>query len=73
VTGHKAQPFTKTVSDPKVLSDQKVLALGRQAAASGYVKAVASGDRYYDRTAGGITFRVYLDERTGDVLNFYPK
>ncbi|HCF3399473.1 TPA: CdiA family toxin C-terminal domain-containing protein, partial [Pseudomonas aeruginosa] len=73
VIGYKAQPFTKTVYDPKVISDQKVLDLGRQAAASGYVKAVASGDRYYDSTAGGITFRVYLDERTGAVLNFYPK
>ncbi|HHM6541105.1 TPA: CdiA family toxin C-terminal domain-containing protein [Pseudomonas aeruginosa] len=71
--GYKAQPFTKTVYDPKVISDQKVLDLGRQAAASGYVKAVASGDRYCDSTAGGITFRVYLDERTGAVLNFYPK
>ncbi|OPE31371.1 hypothetical protein B8B65_19825 [Pseudomonas aeruginosa] len=55
------------------MSDQKVLDLGQQAAASGYVKAVASGDRYYDSTAGGITFRVYLDERTGAVLNFHPK
>ncbi|HCE7438978.1 TPA: DUF637 domain-containing protein, partial [Pseudomonas aeruginosa] len=73
VIGYKAQPFTKTVYDPKVISDQKVLDLGQQAAASGYVKAVASGDRYYDSTAGGITFRVYLDERTGAVLNFHPK
>ncbi|OPE11347.1 hypothetical protein APA63_20775, partial [Pseudomonas aeruginosa] len=73
VIGYKAQPFTKTVYDPKVISDQKVLDLGQQAAASGYVKAVASGDRYYDSTAGGITFRVYLDERTGVVLNFHPK
>ncbi|HHH9620385.1 TPA: hypothetical protein ACP337_005941, partial [Pseudomonas aeruginosa] len=66
---NKSVPFFH----PKVISDQKVLDLGQQAAASGYVKAVASGDRYYDSTAGGITFRVYLDERTGAVLNFHPK
>ncbi|MBJ9978338.1 hypothetical protein IAE35_23210 [Pseudomonas sp. S75] len=73
VIGYKTQPFTKTVYNLKVISDQKVLDLGQQAAANGYLKAVASGDRHYDSTAGGITFRVYVAERTGTVLNSHPK
>lgn len=34
--GYKAKELTKTVYDPKVFSDQKILDLGQEAAASGY-------------------------------------
>ncbi|WP_447755349.1 two-partner secretion domain-containing protein [Pseudomonas nicosulfuronedens] len=73
VVGYKTQPFTKTVYDPKVISDQKVLDLGQQAASSGYKDALSKGLSQYDATAGGVTFRVYLDKATGTVTNFHPK
>jgi len=43
VIGYKAKEFTKTVYDPKIFSDQKILDLGQQAAASGYKDALSKG------------------------------
>ncbi|WP_238340409.1 hemagglutinin repeat-containing protein [Pseudomonas sp. SWRI92] len=73
VIGYKAKEFTKTVYDPKVFSDQKILDLGQQAAASGYRGALSKGVTQYDATAGGVSFRVYLDKATGAVTNFHPQ
>ncbi|WP_207627290.1 CdiA family toxin C-terminal domain-containing protein [Photorhabdus tasmaniensis] len=72
VTGHKAQVLTKTVYDPKVFSDQKMLELGQQAASKGYEKAISQGVREYESSAGGVKFQVYLDQETGRVMNFFP-
>ncbi|UJD91667.1 hypothetical protein FS594_10730 [Rahnella aquatilis] len=72
VTGYKDKVFTKTIYDPKVFTDQKILDLGQQAASSGYNAAIASGQREYTATAGGVKFQVYLDQKTGVVENFYP-
>ncbi|WP_404273623.1 hemagglutinin repeat-containing protein [Yersinia similis] len=72
VIGYKAQVFTKTIYDPKVFTDQKILDLGQQAASSGYKAAIASGQREYTASAGGIQFQVYLDKKTGIVENFFP-
>nr|WP_202902656.1 hypothetical protein [Yersinia wautersii] len=55
--------FTKTIYDPKVFTDQKILDLGQQAASSGYKAAIASGQREYTASAGGIQFQVYLDKK----------
>ncbi|EYU13924.1 CdiA family toxin C-terminal domain-containing protein, partial [Photorhabdus aegyptia] len=66
------KPLTKTVYDPKVFSDQKMLELGQQAASSGYKQAISQGRREYKSTAGGVTFQVYLDQETGRVMNFFP-
>lgn len=72
ITGYKSQVFIKTVYDPKVLSDQKMLELGQQAVSSGYNRAVSLGLREFEATADGIKFQVYLDQRTGTVTNFFP-
>ena len=72
IVGYKAKVFTKTVYDPKVFSDQKILDLGQQAASSGYKSAIASGAREYTSTAGGVKFQVYLDKKTNAVINFFP-
>ena len=72
ITGYKDKPLTKTIYDPKIVSDQKILELGQQAAANGYKSAIASGAREYTNSAGGISFRVYLDPKTGTVTNFFP-
>lgn len=73
VVGYKDKVFPKTVYDPKVFSDQKILDLGQQAAVGGYKDALSKGLSQYDATAGGVTFRVYLDKATGTVTNFHPK
>ncbi|PHM35693.1 Toxin CdiA [Xenorhabdus mauleonii] len=72
ITGLKAQIFTKTVYDPKIFSDQKMLELGQQAVSKGYEKAISQGVREYESTAGGVKFQVYLDKETGRVTNFFP-
>ncbi|RMH87772.1 hypothetical protein EA797_19960 [Stutzerimonas zhaodongensis] len=71
--GFKNKVFAKTVYDPKVFTDQKMLDLGQQAAASGYKDALSKGLNQYDSVAGGVTFRVYLDKAAGRVRDFHPK
>lgn len=72
VVGYKKEVLEKTIYDPKVFSDEKILKLGQQAAASGYKDAIASGSREYTATAGGLKFQVYVDQKTGTVTNFFP-
>lgn len=73
ITGYKAAELPKTIYDPKIFTDEKILQLGQQAAASGYKNAISKGEQSYDATAGGVTFRVYIDQKTGIVSNFHPK
>lgn len=73
VVGFKDKVFPKTVYDPKIFTDQKILDLGQQAAASGCKEALSKGLSRYDSIAGNVTFRVYLDKATGTVTNFHPK
>lgn len=68
----KDKPYVKTVYDPKVFSDQKMLDLGQQAASNGYKDAISQGRREYQSTAGGVKFQVYLDQETGRITNFFP-
>ncbi|MFP1741061.1 CdiA family toxin C-terminal domain-containing protein [Lonsdalea quercina] len=72
IVGYKNEVLEKTIYDPKIFSDEKILQLGQQAAASGYKDAVTSGNREYMATAGGVKFQVYLDQKTGTVTNFFP-
>ncbi|MBQ4797047.1 hypothetical protein F9U41_23805, partial [Pectobacterium versatile] len=65
VTGYKAAELPKTIYDPKVFTDQKMLELGQEAAANGYEAAMKQGQQAYDAQAGGVTFRVYIDKNTG--------
>lgn len=71
--GNGSKPFEKTIYDPKIFTDQKMLELGQQAASNGYKQAKTWGERAYNATAGGVTFRVYIDQKTGTVTNFHPK
>lgn len=72
IVGYKNKVQTKTVYDPAVMSDRKVLVLGQEAAAKGYKDAVAAGKRIYESNAGGVSFVVYIDD-AGVVKNFHPK
>lgn len=63
VTGYKEKVFTKSIYDPKVFIDQKIVDLGQKAASDGYKAAIASVQREYTATAGGITFQIYLDKK----------
>ncbi|HDL6961545.1 TPA: contact-dependent inhibition toxin CdiA [Yersinia enterocolitica] len=70
--GYKAEILEKTIYDPKVFSDQKMLMLGQQAAANGYQSARNSGVREYKAISDGVKFQIYLDQQTGSVINFFP-
>lgn len=72
VIGYKAKEFTKTVYDPKVFSDQKILDLGQQAAASGYRGALSKGVTQYDATAGALALGSTLTRLQGQLLTFTP-
>lgn len=65
--GNGAEPFKKTVYDPKIYTDQKMLDLGQQAAAKGYKDAMASKSGQANATVDGVTFRIYVDKSTGTV------
>jgi len=69
---YKATPETKTIYDPKIFSDRKILELGQQAAASGYKEAMSSPNGTANVVAGGVSFRIYVDKTTGTVRNFHP-
>ncbi|MCM7590321.1 hemagglutinin repeat-containing protein [Enterobacter chuandaensis] len=73
VTGYKAAELPKTIYDPNVFTDSKMLELGQQAAVSGYEAAMKQGLQAYDAHAGGVSFRVYIDKATGMVNNFHPQ
>ena len=72
IVGYRAEVLEKTVYDPKVYSDKKILELGQQAAKDGYQAAMAAGKREYMAMADGMKFQVYLDRNTGTVTNFFP-
>ncbi|BDH46948.1 hypothetical protein TUM12370_29920 [Salmonella enterica subsp. enterica serovar Choleraesuis] len=69
---YKAAPETKTIYDPKVFSDEKILKLGQQAAANGFKEAMNSPNGTANVISGGISFRIYVDKSTGIVRNFHP-
>ncbi len=69
---YKATPETKTVYDPNIFTDQKILDLGQQAAVKGYKDAMASKSGQASATVDGVSFRIYVDKTTGTVRNFHP-
>ncbi|WP_181949596.1 CdiA family toxin C-terminal domain-containing protein, partial [Yersinia aleksiciae] len=73
IVGYKSTEYPKTIYSPKIFSDQKILDLGQQAASNGYNNAISKGLRQYDSAAGGVNFRIYIDQETGTVRNFHPK
>ena len=66
-------PLIKTVYDPKVISDEKILEWGQQAAAQGYENAMTQQLGIYDETVNGLDFRIYLDLNTGKIRNVHPQ
>ena len=70
-TGSFKKPMTKTVYDPKVISNAQILTLGQQAAAAGLADAIAKGKKHFSAMAGGVNFRVYI--RNGAIDNFHPE
>ncbi|WP_430447530.1 MAG: CdiA family toxin C-terminal domain-containing protein [Pseudomonas piscis] len=70
--GNGSKPFEKTIYDPKIFTDQKMLELGQEAAANGYKAAMAAPGGTTSVTVGGVSFRVYVDKVTGAVRNFHP-
>jgi hypothetical protein len=71
-TGEYKKPREKTVYDPSIHSDDKILQLGKQASTNGYENAVFNNRRIYEETVQGIRFRIYLDLTTKEVTNFHP-
>jgi len=71
VTGYKNKIYEKTVYDPKLISDDKILQLGQDAAAKKYPDAVSQGLREFSSEAGGIQFRVYVRDEI--ISNFHPE
>ena len=67
------KPLVKTVYDPNIISDAKILEWGQQAAAKGLDQAIANGKREFSETVNGIKFRVYIDDNTKEVKNFFPE
>lgn len=72
VDGFKNKVFTKTVYDPKVFTDQKMLDLGQQAAASGYKNALCpvQASNRLPRHPGGEFF--FLRSPRFAALTCYP-
>ena len=62
----------KTVYDPAIHSDDKILQLGQEAAAKGLDDAIADRKKQFTQKAGGITFRVYVNLDTKVVTNVHP-
>ncbi|HDL7824942.1 TPA: contact-dependent inhibition toxin CdiA [Yersinia enterocolitica] len=73
VIGYKAAELPKTIYDPKVFTDQKMLDLGQRASAIGYKDAMISKNGTANAIVEGITFRIYVDKNTGMVRNFHPQ
>lgn len=63
---------TKTIYDPNVFTDQKILDLGQQAAAKGFNEVMSSKSGQVNVTVDGVDFRIYVDKTTGTVRNFHP-
>jgi RHS repeat-associated protein len=72
-SGSYKNPQIKTVYDPSIISDAEIIRLGQIAALKGYEKNVALGNRQYTENAGGIDFRVYLDNNLREITNIHPQ
>ncbi|WMY92738.1 CdiA family toxin C-terminal domain-containing protein [Snodgrassella communis] len=71
--GNGSRPFEKTVYDPKIFTDQKILDLGQKAAIKGYTDAMASKSGQTSAIVDGVKFRIYVDKTTGTIRNFHPE
>ena len=58
--------------DPSIISNDKIIEWGQQAADKGIDNAIANEQREFTETDNGIDFRVYIDPKTKTVTNFFP-
>ena len=72
IIGYKSEVKTKTIYDPKVFTDNKILELGQKASINGYKDAMASKNGQATAIVNGISFRIYVNKTTGEVRNFHP-
>ena len=68
----RAKPQKKTVYDPAIHSDDKILELGQRAAAQGMEKAIAEGNRQFIENVEGIDFLVSINLNTREITNTHP-
>lgn len=61
----------KTIYDPKIYSDAKILELGQEAATKGYADAVKNNLTQYNAQAGGVKFHFYINPITKNIRNFF--
>ena len=68
----RAKSKTKTVYDPAIHSDARIVEWGQRAAAKGIEKAIADGENQFVENIEGIDFLVYLDLETKKITNVHP-
>ena len=64
--------WDKTVYDPAIHSDEKIVELGQRAISQGMEKAMTDGLSEFEATVDGLTFQIFLDPTTGFVRNVFP-
>jgi copper chaperone CopZ len=69
----RAKDKVKTVYDPAIHLDEKIVELGQRAAAQGMDEAIAKGNSQFNSTVEDISFRVYLDLETNQITNVHPR
>ena len=72
-TGDYKSVEPKTVYDPNIISDEKILEWGQQAANNGLENAIINNRSAFNSTVNGVEFRVYVDLKTKTIRNFHPK
>ncbi|WP_336750230.1 CdiA family toxin C-terminal domain-containing protein [Bacillus altitudinis] len=58
----------KTVYDPRLISDKKMLQWGEEAMKNGKIE----GRKITGTSKNGLKFEGYIDEATGEITNFFP-
>ena len=66
------KPQKKTLYDPAIHSDEKIVELGQRAAAQGMEQALSDGNRQFIENVEGIDFLVSIDLNTKKITNTHP-
>lgn len=65
---YKTVKYPKTVYDPSIISNEKMIQWGKEAMDS----SVVNGRNIFGYASNGLRFEGYIDETTGIITNFYP-
>ena len=68
----RSRIWDKTVYDPAIHSDEKIVEFGQIAVSQGMEKAISNGNSSFTEFVDGIKFQVYFDPETRLVRNIYP-